>query len=97
MRIAKILIIPLTILLLNGRCTSKKQKYQKSTTTTQNKIPSPIISEIEEKTREGVRKNKHVEKLSFVLNDKNAIPFFFNYQKENPEKKSAYYHTFWID
>ncbi len=87
MRIAKILIIPLTILLLNGRCTSEKKKHQKSTTTTQNKIPSSIINEIEEKTREGAQKNKHVEKLSFVLNDKNAIPFFFNYQKENPEKK----------
>ena len=87
MRKAKILIIPLIILLLNGRCTSKKQKHQKSITTTQNKIPSSIKNEIEEKTSEGAKKNKPVEKLSFVLNDKNAIPFFFNYQKENPEKK----------
>ena len=87
MRKAKILIIPLTILLLNGRCTSKKQKHQKNTTTTQNKIPSSFKNEIAEKTIEKVTKKKPAEKSSIILNDKNAIPFFFNYQKENLENK----------
>tara|TARA_B100000767_G_scaffold61840_1_gene57684 strand:+ start:883 stop:1623 length:741 start_codon:yes stop_codon:yes gene_type:complete len=87
MRKAKILIIPLTILLLNGRCTSKKQKHQKNTTTTQNKIPGLFENEIAEKTIEKVTKKKPAEKSSIILNDKNAIPFFFNYQKENLENK----------
>ena len=87
MRKAKILIIPLTILLLNCRCTSKKQKHQKNTTTTQNKIPSSFKNEIAEKTIEKVTKKKPAEKSSIILNDKNAIPFFFNYQKENLENK----------
>ena len=87
MRKAKILIIPLTILLLNGGCTSKKQKHQKNTTTTQNKIQSSFKNEIAEKTIKKVPIKKPVEKSSVILNDKNAIPFFFNYQKENLENK----------
>ena len=87
MRKAKILIIPLTILLSNGGCTSKKQKHQKNTSTTQNKIQSSFKNEIAEKSIKKVPIKKPVEKSSFILNDKNAIPFFFNYQKENLENK----------
>ena len=87
MRKAKILIIPLTILLLNGRCTHKKQKFQKNNKTAQNKILSSFENEIVEKALEKVPIKKTVEKTSIILNDKNAIPFFFNYQKENLENK----------
>ena len=41
-----------------------------------DKISSPIIS-----------KNQNNEEKSIVLNDKNAIPFFFKYQKDNLEDK----------
>jgi len=87
MRKANLLIIPLTILLLNGQCTSKKHKQQKSIVETQNIIPSSIKSEITTKTSGGAKNNKVIEKSSIILNDKNAIPFFFNYQKENLENK----------
>ena len=87
MRKANLLIIPLTILILNGQCTSKKQKQQKSIVETQNIIPSSIKSEIAIKIIEGAKNNKVIEKSSIILNDKNAIPFFFNYQKENLENK----------
>ena len=30
---------------------------------------------------------KNVEKSPIILDDKNAIPFLFNYQKENPENE----------
>jgi hypothetical protein len=82
---AKILIIPVTIFLLLAQCTSRKKSHRKSTTTSQNKIPSSIKNKIAEKTLEGAQTKKPVEKSPIILNDKNAIPFFFNYQKENPE------------
>ena len=84
---AKILIIPLTILLLLAQCTSRKKSQRKSTTTSQNKIQSSFKNEIAEKTIKKVPIKKPVEKSSVILNDKNAIPFFFNYQKENPENE----------
>ncbi|MEK9741074.1 MAG: peptidylprolyl isomerase [Flavobacteriaceae bacterium] len=37
-------------------------------------------------TNENEKKNVEVDK-SIILNDRNAIPFFFNYEKENPEDK----------
>ena len=84
---AKILIIPLTIFLLNAQCTSRKQKHRKSTSTSQNKIPSSIKKKMAEKTLEEVQIKKPVEKSPIILNHKNVIPFFFNYQKENPENE----------
>jgi peptidyl-prolyl cis-trans isomerase A (cyclophilin A) len=84
---AKILIIPVTIFLLLAQCTSRKKSHRKSTTTSQNKIPSSIKNKIAEKTLEGAQTKKPVEKSPIILNDKNAIPFFFNYQKENPENE----------
>ena len=40
-----------------------------------------------EKKKEKKEKKKEKKEKSIVLNDKNAIPFFFKYQKENLENK----------
>ena len=40
-----------------------------------------------EKTLEEVQIKKPVEKSPIILNHKNVIPFFFNYQKKNPENE----------
>ena len=70
-----------------AQCTSRRQTHRKNTTTSQNKLPSPIKNEITKKTLEGAQIRKPVEKSSIILNGKNAIPFLFNYQKDNPENK----------
>ena len=72
---------------MNAQCTSRKQKHRKSTSTSQNKIPSSIKKKMAEKTLEEVQIKKPVEKSPIILNHKNVIPFFFNYQKENPENE----------
>jgi len=68
----KIVILALGILMLNIQCSNSKKKTLK-----------PLVKE--QKTEE--EKNDTLKNLKKLLNDQNAIPFFFNYQKKNLEDK----------
>jgi len=65
--------------------TTKKQKEpsKKSLTEIENKEQE----EIKEKQKDSLKDEEKTKEKSIVLNDQNAIPFFFNYQKEHQEDK----------
>jgi|TARA_B110000285_G_C15137095_1_gene627794 cyclophilin family peptidyl-prolyl cis-trans isomerase len=75
---AKILIISVIVLLFFGECTSKKKIPKNTSAVSQKKIEK--VPKIKEKKEPRINR-------SIVLNDNNAIPFFYNYQKENLEDK----------
>ena len=77
----KIIILALGILMLNIQCSNSKKKTLK-----------PLVKEQkteEEKndTLKNLKKLQEKEEKTILLNDQNAIPFFFNYQKKNLEDK----------
>ena len=77
----KIVILALGILMLNIQCSNSKKKTLK-----------PLVKEQkteEEKndTLKNLKKLQEKEEKTILLNDQNAIPFFFNYQKKNLEDK----------
>ena len=77
----KIVILALGILMLNIQCSNSKKKTLK-----------PLVKEQkteEEKndTLKNLKKPQEKEEKTILLNDQNAIPFFFNYQKKNLEDK----------
>ena len=77
----KLVILALGILMLNIQCSNSKKKTLK-----------PLVKEQkteEEKndTLKNLKKLQEKEEKTILLNDQNAIPFFFNYQKKNLEDK----------
>ncbi|MGB1021012.1 MAG: peptidylprolyl isomerase [Flavobacteriaceae bacterium] len=77
MRISKITILSLLALLLI-QCQEKKTKKS-----TQKKTESTQKIDVKEENTKTVETIKD----QIVLDDKNAIPFFFEYAKDHPEKK----------
>jgi len=78
MSITKLIILSLGISFLSIQCDDSKKK------TTKTQIDTPKSLQIK---KDSIQKNQ-VEKdeaSTFLLDDQNAIPFFFDYQKENLE------------
>jgi len=81
MSLAKLVYLPLIALLIFNQCSEpKKNNSTKTAATEQQQIKQPIEKKQSEATQEE-------EKKEILLDDQNAIPFFFNYEKENPENK----------
>ena len=81
MSLAKLVYLPLIALLIFNQCSDpKKNNSTKTPATIQQQIKQPIEKKKNEATQEE-------EKKEILLDDQNAIPFFFNYEKENPENK----------
>ena len=88
MRITKLLIFCLGWTFLFNQCGSDQSK-KKEAQVTKNppiKIEENIGSQKKSVSDNNGNKEEN-EKKSIVLNDQNAIPFFFEYQKENKEEK----------
>lgn len=83
MSFAKLLYLPLIIVFLCNQCAEPKRNNLKNKKTAKKEqIIQPDSAENKSK-----QTAKEVEKKEIVLDDQNAIPFFFNYEKENPEDK----------
>lgn len=67
-----------------SRCQSSPEK-KKTNITRQEKKELPTVDSLRNQTLSGTKKEIPVPK--FELTDENAIPFFFNYEKENKENK----------
>ena len=79
---AKLAYLLLTLLFILNQCNEPKKNKSKKKNTTEQIQPATQDS-IEEKSKI----KQETEKKEILLNDQNAIPFFFNYEKENPENK----------
>lgn len=79
---AKLAYLSLTLLFILNQCNEPKKNKSKKKNTTEQIQPATQDS-IEEKSK--IKREN--EKKEILLNDQNAIPFFFNYEKENPENK----------
>ena len=79
---AKLAYLSLTLLFILNQCNEPKKNKNKKKNTTEQIQPATQDS-IEEKSK--IKREN--EKKEILLNDQNAIPFFFNYEKENPENK----------
>jgi len=81
----KLIIFSVVSLFLFSQCSTKKQKKGINSSTEKTTI---IQSKDSISKKSNPSQNKEVEKeKAFVLDDQNAIPFFFEYQKQNPEDK----------
>lgn len=81
----KLIIFSVVSLILFSQCSTKKQKKGINSSTEKTTI---IQSKDSISKKSNPSQNKEVEKEKpFVLDDQNAIPFFFEYQKQNPEDK----------
>jgi cyclophilin family peptidyl-prolyl cis-trans isomerase len=81
----KLIIFSVVSLFLFSQCSTKKQKKGINSSTEKTTI---IQSKDSISKKSNPSQNKEVEKEKpFVLDDQNAIPFFFEYQKQNPEDK----------
>ena len=81
----KLIIFSVDSLFLFSQCSTKKQKKGINSSTEKTTI---IQSKDSISKKSNPSQNKEVEKEKpFVLDDQNAIPFFFEYQKQNPEDK----------
>ncbi len=81
MSLAKLVYLPLIALLIFNQCNGPKKNNSTKTAAT---VQQQIKQHIEKKKNEATQEK---EKKEILLNDQNAIPFFFNYEKENPENK----------
>ena len=79
---AKLAYLSLALLFILNQCNEPKKNKSKKKNTTEQIQPATQDS-IEEKSKI----KQETEKKEILLNDQNAIPFFFNYEKENPENK----------
>ena len=76
----KLAILILGVLILFNQCANTKKKTSKTEVDTkQMELEKDSASKKDAEVKE--------EKSTLLLNDKNAIPFFFEYQKENSEDK----------
>lgn len=80
MSTTKLVILTLGLLIVFNQCTDSKKRTSKTEVNTK---------QVEIKKASSKKEDTEVkeEKPSIVLNDQNAIPFFFEYQKENSEDK----------
>lgn len=80
-------ILNLVLLLVILSCQSSLPKNDSTSSSTKKSSQKEENLEVPANdTNENEKKNVEVDK-SIILNDRNAIPFFFNYEKENPEDK----------
>ncbi|MGA0048939.1 MAG: peptidylprolyl isomerase [Flavobacteriaceae bacterium] len=75
------------LLLIAIACQSPPPNKKTSSSTPESSSTKQEVQDTSDALPEGIDKNSEAEKKPFLLNDKNAIPFFFNYEKENPEDK----------
>lgn len=80
-------ILNLVLLLVILSCQSSLPKNDSTSSSTKKSSQKEENLDVPANdTNENEKKNVEVDK-SIILNDRNAIPFFFNYEKENPEDK----------
>ena len=80
MSTTKLVILTLGVLILFNQCADSKKKTSKTEVNTkQVELEKDSDSKKDTEVKE--------EKSTLLLNDQNAIPFFFEYQKENLEDK----------
>ena len=80
MSTSKLVILTLGVLILFNQCAdSKKKTFKTEVNTKQVELEKDSDSKKDTEVKE--------EKSTLLLNDQNAIPFFFEYQKENLEDK----------
>ena len=80
MSTTKLVKLILGVLILFNQCADSKKKTSKTDVNTkQLELQKDSVSKKDTEVKE--------EKSSLLLNDQNAIPFFFEYQKENLEDK----------
>ena len=80
MSTTKLVKLTLGVLILFNQCADSKKKTSKTDVNTkQLELQKDSVSKKDTEVKE--------EKSSLLLNDQNAIPFFFEYQKENLEDK----------
>ena len=77
----KIVILALGILMLNIQCSNSKKRTLKPLVKEQKN------EEVKNDTLKNLKEPQEKEEKTILLNDQNAIPFFFNYQKKNLEDK----------
>ena len=77
----KLIILALGILMLNIQCSNSKKKTLKPLVKEQKN------EEVKNDTLKNLKEPQEKEEKTILLNDQNAIPFFFNYQKKNLEDK----------
>lgn len=90
MRTTKLLIFCIGWVLLFNQCNSKQSKKEEVPNI--QKVPAAMEEKLvnQKKTEKDSVENKNnaeEKEKSIVLNDQNAIPFFFQYQKVNKENK----------
>jgi len=80
MSTTKLVILTLGLIILFNQCAdSKKKTFKTEVNTKQVELEKDSDSKKDTEVKE--------EKSTLLLNDQNAIPFFFEYQKENLEDK----------
>jgi peptidyl-prolyl cis-trans isomerase A (cyclophilin A) len=85
----KLLIFSVVTLLLFNQCngeTRKKTSNSKKEKTSSNSTPSSVSKDTVVDKNKGLKK-EDLKEEEVVLDDQNAIPFFFEYEKQNPEDK----------
>ena len=82
MREVKVVILYIFSVLFLCQCDFNRKQNKKTEI-----IEDTVIKIKEVKTHQPKIEKKKKKEKSIVLNDKNAIPFFFKYQKENLENK----------
>lgn len=86
---AKLLIFSVVSLLLFNECGSengKKKALSDKEKNTENTIQSSGTKDTPVEKNKEIKKEEIIEE-AILLNDQNAIPFFFDYQKQNLEEK----------
>ncbi|MDC0917351.1 hypothetical protein OAQ42_05590, partial [Flavobacteriaceae bacterium] len=85
----KLLIFSVVSLLLFNECGSengKKKALSDKEKNTENTIQSSGTKDTPVEKNNEIKKEEIIEE-AILLNDQNAIPFFFDYQKQNLEDK----------
>lgn len=80
----KLLIFSVVSLLLFNECGSENGKKKALSNKEKNTVNTIQSSRTKDTS---VERNKEIKEEAILLNDQNAIPFFFDYQKQNFEDK----------
>jgi cyclophilin family peptidyl-prolyl cis-trans isomerase len=78
----KLIILAVGMLILFNHCGHSEKKNPKKVVYNKEKLVNLKKDSIKD-----TKSQEESAPKSILLNDQNAIPFFFNYQKENPEDK----------
>lgn len=73
--------------LVFAQCSNSTKKQKQTSKKEVIKIEKKEQSSAKEADLDSLSTENNTKEKSIVLNDQNAIPFFFNYQKEHPEDK----------